>query len=424
MKTIFRPFTFGILLAAIFAAGSLSVLAQDPCADTAGQTELDTAFRSKYAGNLADRKAAVDAGKRFLEKYGACETTKDFSDYLKSYLPGMEKKIKEDEGAIAKTALYTRFNNGFKAENWDEVYAAGKDVLAQEPDNLDVILVLGSIGYDQSFKKNYKWNDDTLRYAKMAIQKLNEGKTSPKFGIFQYTYNNKDNALGWMNLTVGYIMYYAQNNKKDALQYLYKASQANSDTKTNPVVFETIGRYYLEETGRIAEQVKTKAAAMSDSDTKEVKDQKTAEIKGLVALLNGNAERAIDAYARAYKVTKTDAATKAYRDGLYAKIQNLYTVRFQKSDGIDTYIAGVVGKPMPDPTTAVTPVEDADVKPQASTSVNTAPAPAAPVAEKPAPAASAKTVTPAAKPVAKAPATTVSAKSKPVSRKVVAKKSN
>ncbi len=151
MKTIFRSLGFGIMLAAVFAVGSTSALAQDPCADTAGQTELDGIFRAKYAGNLADRKAAVDAGKQFLEKYGACDSTKDFSDYLKSYLPPMEKKIKDEEEGAAFKKIIDTFNTGLKNKNWNDVYASGKQILAQKPDEFrQVELVLGSIGLDES----------------------------------------------------------------------------------------------------------------------------------------------------------------------------------------------------------------------------------------------------------------------------------
>jgi hypothetical protein len=381
------------MLAAMFAVGSTAVLAQDPCADTAGQTELDGIFRAKYASkDRAERKAAVEAGKQFLEKYGACEVTKDFSDYLKSYLPGMEDTIKKEEEAEKFQKLVNTFNAGLKSKNWNDVYSAGEQILAQEPDKFrQVELVLGSIGLDESAKtpRVTTWNDKTLRYAKQSIQDLESGKTFSAYGVNPFAYKNKEDALGWMNYTIGYITYYAQNNKKDAMQYFYKATQAASDTKKNPVVYETVGRYYYEEAGKLVEDIKKTAAEVNETDTQEVKDQKAAALKAKVAILNGTAERAIDAYARAYNLAKADATKKAYADALYKKIQDLYSVRFpDKTTGVDAFITAAVAKPMPDPTSAITPIEPDEVKPQASSAVE------APAAAKPAAATSAKVVTP------------------------------
>jgi hypothetical protein len=365
MKTIFGYFSLALLVAAVSSVGAF---AQDICTDVAGQTELSQKFTDNYnKPDLAAQEVAVEAGKQFVEKYGACATQKELVEYYNKYIPGMEAKIKAAKAAKEKDALYARFNNAHTAKNWDELYAAGKEVLAKEPDNIDVILALGSVGYDESFKKNYKYNDDTIRYAKLAIQKLNAGASSKTYGVYEWTYGNKDNAIGWMNMSIGYATFL--NNKKDALPYIYQASLANSDTKKNPIVYETIGRFYYDQASSLLNEIKTLVADVKDTDPDDVKTQKAAAIKAKVALLNGNAERAIDAYARAYNLAKTDPAKKAYADIQYKKIQELYGVRFpdKPTTGVDAFITASVSKPMPDPTSAVTPIEPEDVKPEAST---------------------------------------------------------
>jgi hypothetical protein len=399
MKTIFRFLSVGMLLMAFLAVGSITGFAQSGCDDAAGKADLDGKFRNNYASkDIAARKIAVDAGKQFIEKYGECPDTKDFVDYLKANIPPMEADIKKKEAAAVTQGRYNKFDAAYKAQNWDEVYAAGKEILATEPDNLDVILVLGSIGYDQSFKKNYKYNDDTVRFAKLAIQKINSGTTSKNWGVFDIHYKNKEDALGWMNLTIGYITYYAQNNKKDALPYLFAASQANSDTKSNPIVFEPVGAYFFEDVKKLAEEVQTmikEQTNMPATATDEERAKKDAEIKAKIAMLNGTTERAMDAYSRAYSLAKANPKTKPYADGLYKQLQALYNVRFQKTDGLDTYISSTVAKPMPDPTSAVTPVSDPE--PTATAPVKPSAVVATPAATKPAPASS-KTTAPA-KPV-------------------------
>jgi hypothetical protein len=393
MKTIFRHLNTGLLLAAVLALGAVAGFAQDPCADTAGIAALDAKFRENYDKDLAKRKIAVEAGKQYIEKYAACAPSKEFVDYLNSYLPGMEKAIKDEEEKVAMASVLKKFNDGLTAKNWNDVYAAGKEILAKQPDEYrDAVLVLGSIGLDETAKtpRVTTWNDDTLKFAKMAIADLEANKTFKSYGVAPFKYKNKEDALGWMNYTVGYITFFDKNDKKGGLSYLYKATQVNSDTKSNPVVYESIGAYYFDDVRRLAKEIQDLAAKQSPENTEEQATQLVNEIKGKVGLVNGTAEAAIDAYARAYTFAKKDPKTpKAYTDSLYKNLQDLYKVRFNKTDGFDAYIASTVNKPMPNPLNPITPINDAEPSTAAS-SGSVTPEPA--------------TTTPAAKPSGSKPA--------------------
>ena len=401
MKTIFR-YTNIWLLVAIVAAGAVAGFAQDPCGDAEGQTALGDKFRAQYPEKTVEgRKQAIETGKQFLDKYGACESAKDLAEYLKTTLPKMETALKNVQTAAEKQALTTRFDTALKAKNWDDVYASGQEILAKYPDEFRAAeLVLGSIGLDETAKtpRVTKWNDQTLRYAKMSIADLESGKTFSKFGVDQFTYKTKDDALGWMNYTIGYITFFDKGNKKDALSYLYKATQLDSDTKSNPVVYQTIGLYYYDEVRKLAAEVDTMAKDQKDTDTPEVAKQKVDAIKAKVAMVNGTAEAAIDAYARAYTLAAKDPKTKPYADSLHKTIADLYNVRFGKPDGVDTWIANVTKKPMPNPLNPVTPIADpeptgssATKTPAGTSSALPAAAPAKPAAGvKPSPTAPAK----------------------------------
>lgn len=416
MKTIFRFTTLTVLLAAIFAIGATATFAQDVCSEGDAIAALDAKFRENYGKGIAERKIAVEAGKQYIEKYGSCATQKDFVDYLKSYLPGMEKKIKDDESKAKLQGLYTRFDAsvGAKPPAYDETYTVGKEILAIVPDQLDVMIVLGSIGYDESFKKNFKYNADTLKYARQAITALEAGKTSKNFGIFGWAYNNKENALGWLNYTIGYIYQYGEKNKKEALPYLYKAAQYNSDTKGNPLVYESMASYYVDELNKQIQELQALVKAQSDTDTDEVKKEKVEGIKAKVAIVNGTAERALEVYSRAYKLA-TDPKSTAYKASLYKSLQDIYKIRFEKGDSLNAWIDSAVGKPLTNPTTPIAPVSDTD--PTAST-MPAAPVPA--TTAKPSVAPSVKPAVPAAKPstVAKPAGSAVK---KPVAIKKVTK---
>jgi tetratricopeptide (TPR) repeat protein len=410
-------------------AGATSAVAQDPAATPAPDPceataavrgPIEEKIRTNY--NTQDinlRKEVNNAGDGYLKTYAndACEAVKAFATYLNGYLPGSKDWVTKTERKRNLDALFAKWAPATRANNWDESYNLGKQILAIDPDALNVILVMGSIGLDETLKtpRITKYNDDTLKYAKIAIEKLNAGKTSNDFGFHTFTYAvrdaekkaiipaSKENALGWMNYTIGAVTYFGLNNKKDSLPYLYKATQLNSQTKTLPQVYGILGDYYFDEVVRLGEEIKTKTieAGMKDTD----------ETKALIALQKGYTERAIDAYARAQNaVPTTDTARKAYRDGIGKRIETLYKVRFDNVDGIAAFVKTQLAKPLPDPTVAPTPIIEAEPDPA------TTGTPATTTGTKPAtPGTTVKPVTAPAtngtKPAVTAPATT----KKPVS---------
>jgi len=374
MKTIFRFLGLGLVSTAIAAAGTTAGYAQDPCADADGQTALYTKYTELYPKTtIADRKAAVEAGKQFLEKYGSCEGVKEQSDYLKAAVPKIEEIIQKAEGENRTRAVYQRFDAGIKGEKYDEAYAAGKEILAINPDALDQIIPLGAIGLVESYKKNYKYNDDALRYAKLAIEKINAGKTSAKYGVYQFQYDTKEKALGALNYAIGYINYWVKDDKKGALPYYYEASKIGA-TKDEPRIYATFGSYYLEQAAPLGKEIVDLIALQKGTGTDEEKLAREAVIKGKVALFNAYDERALDAFSRAYNLAKKDTkpAGKTYSDTLFTQLQAIYQRRFEKKDGLETYIASTVAKPMPNPTSPITPV--ADPEPAKPTTTTGAPA--------------------------------------------------
>jgi len=380
MKKIFRYANVGLLSAAFMAAGAVAGFGQDACTDAAGQTALSDKIRAIFAEKgIEPLRTRINMSKEFLEKYGACEPAKEFSDYLKTNVPKWETTVKTQGDAAAKDALYKRFDASVKASNFDETYASGREILVKEPDQLDVVISLGSIGYDESYKNNFKFNDDTLRYAKQAIAALESGKTPKTYGLFGWTYKTKERALAELNLTIGYIMQVAQKNKKDAAPYLFKATQGTSETSKNPIPYELIGYYYFDELDKLTTEIKTLAADQKETDTPEVAKQKVDTIKAKVALSNGTAERAMDAFSRAYTLAAATPAAKPYKDKMKTNVANAYNLRFAKKEGVDAWIASTVARPFTNPTTPVAPISDPE--PVTTTTTSTTPAATQPVAK-------------------------------------------
>ena len=343
----------------LFAFGAISTLS------TFAQGTLEEC-QPIYEKFLADRKTTADipgldkaiaSGKEFLEKCGKTADLEAQIKYVTNQVTKFEETRKQKD---LEENLYKPFNASVPAKDWDKAFSLGKQVIALNPDFVDVMLVLASIGFDNSTATPPvdKFNGDAINMAKMAIQKMEENKpsTTGDYGAFTYRYktptcaDGKVNATGWMNFTIGSITYYRLKNLKDSLPYLYKASQVGCETKNFPDIYRMIGAWYLEE----AIKINTKRLEA----IKAAADQDTDETKAMLALQKGYADRSIDAYARAYKLATSPGikTTEDYKKALYTKMNELYTFRYDKTDGIDAYIANVNSKPFPDPASAITPV--------------------------------------------------------------------
>jgi hypothetical protein len=422
MKKIFRFANIGLMLAAIIALGAIAGIAQtDPCTDVDGQGAANDNIQKLFKDtSLAGLKAYLGAGKAFLEKYGACDSAKDLSEYLRPQLPKLEELIKKKQADVDKQALLVRFDTAMKAKNWDDVYASGKEILAKYPDEFRTVeIVLGAVGGDEAFfKGNYKYADESLRFAKQSIADLEAGKPfvvgkDTRYGLslknfYNFEYPNKDDAIGWMNLYIGFITNVVKKDKAASLPYLYKATQSASEAKTKASPYGLIGYYYVAEGDKLADDIQA-LPKPDPKDTVEVAKQKYDAIKAKVALSNGTNERAVDAFARALSRT-TDAAYKA---DIKKALDFSYKRRFEKMDGLDAWIANVQKQPFVNPTTPITPISDPDPVP--TTTTNNTPSTVKPPATTP-------NGKPPAKPGTTAPGKTPGTKGKASIRKPVVKK--
>ncbi|MBK8466263.1 MAG: hypothetical protein IPL32_10570 [Chloracidobacterium sp.] len=402
MKTIFRYTNIAVLLAAFIVLGTVASFAQDPCADAEGQTTLGDKFRAEFADkSIEGRKKAIETGKQFLEKYGSCDSAKDLGDYFKGQLPKMEAGLKVLQDQKAKDDLTNPFDAALKAKDWDKVYSFGKQILEKYPDEYrPVEIVLGSIGGEEAVTKaNFKYADDALVFAKQSIADLEAGKTfvlanKPAFGFSFFSYPNKDDAIGWLNYYIGFITNVVKKDKEGALPYLYKATQAASESKTKAVPYSFIGYYYAAQGDKLADEIQALIKAQDAKDTEEVAKQKVEVIKARVALFNGTNERAADAFARAI----SRAPDAAYKAEIKKALEFSYNRRFGKMDGFDAWVANAQKQPFANPTTPVTPISDPEpTAPAATSTAPTAPEvkPSAPATKPPAVPAKPATTTPA-----------------------------
>ena len=358
MKTILRFMAIGGITVTVLAFGALNLYAQDACADVNGANEKFTKFRTLFAQKGMDaRKSMIETAKEFLATYGACEAFAEQNKYLKDNMAGWEAAYAKVTADEAKRKLYLRFDEGVQAKNWDEVYSAGKEIVSKEPERtLDQMITLGSIGLYESYSKNNKFNEDTIRFAKMSLERMKAGavSTNGKYGIYQFGVGSKENALSEMNFVVAHLTFHEKGDKKGALPYYYAVAQNPGKYKDDFRVYQSIGAYYFAEFQNVTKEYAAIAATQKPEDSPEVRAQQDAQLKEKTGMVNAYLERALDAFGRAHKLMKEPAA----KAELSKNLQELYKLRFQKTDGMDTYLAAATAKPLPDPTAPVTPVID------------------------------------------------------------------
>ncbi len=367
MKKVLRVLVLGLMTTLAFTA----VFAQERTREIVYNEYMDNYESSTVEG----KQKAIAAAKEYISKFNTPDD-KDQVEYFKTAIPALEEAVKIAGQEKLKTDEQTRWNQmlvkfdtAFKSKNWDNTIAAGKEALAFQPqyvdkkgvDNIkfDLAIVLTAVGYDLAEAKNNKYNAETIEWAKNVVRQIESGQTSDKFGNYgTHQFKTEDypdgrnNTLGWMNYTIGYIMFNGQNDAKAALPYLYKATQTKSATQNFPMIYGSIGGHYYVEVARLdAERLKIQAAN---------NNQDNEESLTTYALEKGYAERGADAYARAYKLVKDDPkVAKDYKALVYERLQQLYKFRNNdKTDGLDSYVASIMNKPFPNPTTAVEPIKD------------------------------------------------------------------
>ncbi|QYO67989.1 hypothetical protein [Leptolyngbya sp. 7M] len=381
MRKFTKVLGLGMLSAAFVLMGSGMAVAQ--CDDVEGQTEHYTKFTQNFQAKDPDKlQIALDSGKVFLEKYGNCEDLKQQVDYIKPWIERLTKRIPQLRKEIELDKLFGEFDAAIKATNASQVYSVGRKILEIDPGNANVIMVMGGIGLDEAIKGNFANVDESLRYAKVALDcakntscEFTKKRTNGELeaGAFHLSFTRKE-AVDQMTYVLGYLHYQGKKDKKAALPYYYELIQTSDRFKSEPGIYASIASYYSDEAQRIGKEIEPLDAELTRLQKANENPERQKELYDMIrpkeALYKAYEERTLDALGRAHKFAKnTTPAEKQYRDNLYRTIQEIYKSRFEKSDGLDNWLTTATSKPMPNPLSEVTPVED-----EAETTTSAAPA--------------------------------------------------
>lgn len=370
MKTIRTLLVSAAVVYAVLFLSPVNSAAQTPCDDDDGIAALDTKIRNNYLKD-STVKTALEAAKQYSQKYGECEQAKELIKWFKPLLPRWEQRAAEYEAYIWLEERRKKFDDAIQNKEFDDAYAVGAEIVQRYPDNVTFTLPLGLIGLSETYKNNFKYNDNTIKYAKMALAKLKSGTAEPKrdkdgklrtdangkpvFGVYQFERNAED-AISELTYTLAYILYHAKKDKRAGLLYYYDASQLPGPYKTEPRLYVTVGQYYIEERSPIGKEIAALIEKQKIATTDEEKEKLEAEIKPKVALFNGYSQRAADAFSRAYKFYNDSVpAEKAAKAQLFGSLTEL--LRTEKTY-LDQRVAALTKEKFPDPTSQVTPIDD------------------------------------------------------------------
>jgi tetratricopeptide (TPR) repeat protein len=320
------------LLALLFGLtliSSAATLRAQPRTGTAVQETEDeykvTTYRRFVDNREPNPAAAYQAAKDYMAKYG--KEDDQYTRYLRQWIVAFEKDERQDK------LLYSLYTE----KNYTAAYGLAKQVLADDPDNLKVLIALGYGGYlATSTAKNEAFNADSIKYAQKAIQLLDSGKT-PDAGWEPF--KSREDTLASLHYAIGVTELKAQPD--EAIIRFVKVIQIDNDLR------KTASPYYF--LAAAYEQGPYKKLS-ADYSKRFANQAETPESKAALETLNKVIDRIIDAYARAVALTGNDPAQQAKKAEWLKHLTDLYKFRHENSDaGLSEFLAGVMNTPLPTP---------------------------------------------------------------------------
>jgi hypothetical protein len=322
-----------LALAAALTVFAVPALAQKQECTDENKTKWYQTFLDNRKG---DQKVAYDAAKLYLDNCPA-----DPNDAQAKYM--REKFVEPYEALQAQAGTGKQFEAAIASKNYGEQIKIGKQILAKDPENAPVNIVMGVAGlYDANVLP------DSAAAAKKAISLIEAGKPFAPIA-------SKDQALGYLNWVVAKSM--AKSDPNNAITYFIKAARYEGDPKKNPVLYNELAAAYGE--GPVAKLTADYQAFVGKPESNESKLVK--------ANLNQAIDRQIDAFARAAAYS-TNAADKA---AIMEVLTGLYKDRNANTDGLNDLVAHVTEKPVPDLPTPITTLPAATTTSTPATSGST-----------------------------------------------------
>jgi len=308
------------IVTVMLAVFAVPVLAQTKeCNDENKAAWYDT-FLKNYKGEPPQQKIAYDAAKLYLTSCPADPSDK-IADFMKN------KFVVPYEAMTAGVTLKKQFEDAYKAKNYADEIKLGKQIVATEPDNSAVYIMMGVAGLSDEGVLS-----DAAESARKGIELIQTGKPFAP-------YESKDKALAALTYVIARSKLKA--SPADAITSLIQAAKYDSDLKKNPQLYLDLATAYNDgPRAKLTDEYKSKIGP---------NQTETPESKLALANLNQVLDRQIDALARAAALA--DAANKA---AIMGDLTELYKYLHKSDAGLNELVASVLSKPIPDVPTPLT----------------------------------------------------------------------
>jgi tetratricopeptide (TPR) repeat protein len=235
-------------------------------------------YQAWYDANAAqDWPKAIEAAKVYRDSFPQGE----YADYLKKWDHGLRVQF---------------FADAVRAKNADELIKRGSDLLAEEPDNLDVIYtIVTTLRVNELWAKPpvYTHAGEESAFALKAAQLIEAGQIPASADKSKW---NKENMLGTLYLTLALIEKNNKNTDK-AIEYYTKAAAVEPANPNCALSAGILSYTKYQEAARKYRELMKDDATKDKPETKAVKDE-----------ADRRADAAITSYTQFLKVTEGNAS--------------------------------------------------------------------------------------------------------------------
>ncbi|HQX56004.1 MAG TPA: hypothetical protein PLP07_08760 [Pyrinomonadaceae bacterium] len=276
----------------------------------------------KQIATLSNTKKPEDMEKAF-------QLSKDF---LKRF--GNEK-----DNRIAKVkTFYVKYRDpafyaAIDGKKYPEAFALGKEILAEQPNNVDVLMNLAFAGYNATVgTKDRVFADDTISFAKRTSQLFDAGTMPKEF----FPFKDKSTAVAFMHYIAGVLSF--EQDMNTGIVEIYRATLVDSAIKDSADPYSMIASYYESQYESASKVLNTKVEgkALSDADYKTEK-----------ARVDNILESLMDAYART--VTRAETEKNPNLSIWKPRLVQIYKFKNKTEDGLVEFIKYANTKPMAEP---------------------------------------------------------------------------
>lgn len=311
----FRHISALVLLVISFLASA--VVAQKQKSKDELIKELSTLLSTKKP---EDNEKAYGLAKEFLRRFG--KDNKDGKDKAVTSVKIFVDSYRESE-----------FYKAVDGSRIADAFVLGREILAEQPDNLVVLVNLAYSGYNSmGTKRDRTYADETIGYAKKVIPLLESGLTPKEWSPFK----DRGETLAWMYYIPGFINF--DKDMKEAVANIYKATTIEAPLRDSSLPYYLISAYYEDQYAALSTDLKAKVAAKTLND---------ADFKAANERVERSIELMMDAYARAYKKGEAEKNPNAgqWKD----RLTQIYKFTKKTEEGLPEFITYVLTKPLPDP---------------------------------------------------------------------------